>query len=427
MRLNVLLVMSCSWVPPARLAMALDHAGCSVDAVAPRGHAVSATQALQRFYPYSGFLRSIRSAILDGRPDFIIPCDDYATESLHRLYATATDNRSGVRALIERSLGAPEHYTTMRTRGQLLAEAASLGIAVPETEILPGKSALRAWLESHPLPAYMKADGTSGGVGVKLVNTPEEAESAFDALSSPPGILRTVKRALVDRDMRLLLPCLQRSRPVVSLQRVIEGSEANCAVSCWQGRVLGCISVEVVKRSEEYGPATVIRVIDNREMLAAAEKLARRFHLSGLFGLDFILEAATGKACLLEMNPRATQTCHLDAGSGRNLILPLASEISGIPQPASPAANVNSPETIALFPAEWKRDPASHYIASGYHDVPWEEPGLIRYCLKSRLEDQSWMSWRKWRARKAAVKEAEQRRAALIESRSEIKRPAGSQ
>jgi hypothetical protein len=272
----------------------------------------------------------------------------------------------------------------------------------------------------------MKADGTSGGVGVRLVNTTEEAEAAIDALSSPPGVLRTVKRALVDRDMRLLFPFLQRSRPVVSVQRVIEGSEANCAVSCWQGRVLGCLNVEVVKRAEEYGPATVIRLIDNREMLAAAEKLARRFHLSGLFGLDFILEAATGKAYLLEMNPRATQTCHLEVGSGRNLIHLLAYEISGGPPPPSPAANVSFPDTIALFPAEWKRDPASRYIASGFHDVPWEEPGLIRYCLKSRLQDRSWMSWRKWRARKAAAKEAELRRAALIERRSEIKRPAGS-
>jgi hypothetical protein len=107
MRLNVLLVMSCSWVPPARLAMTLEQAGCSVDAVAPRGHAITATQALQRFYPYNGFLGSIRSAILDARPDFIIPCDDYATESLHRLYAADIDNRSGIRALIERSLGSP--------------------------------------------------------------------------------------------------------------------------------------------------------------------------------------------------------------------------------------------------------------------------------------------------------------------------------
>lgn len=406
--------------------MALAHSGCSVDAVAPRGHAVTSTQALRRFYPYSGFLSSIRSAIIAACPDFVIPCDDYATESLHRLHAEDIDGRSGLRPLIERSLGPAESYSVIRTRGKLLSEASNLGISVPETEILPDKQALRAWLAKHPLPAYMKADGTSGGVGVRLVKTLEQGEDAFEALSSPPGVVRTLKRTLVDRDMRLLVPCLQRSRPVLSVQRVIEGSEATCAVSCWEGRVLGCISAEVIKRDDEYGPATVIRLIDNPEMLGAAEKLARRFHLSGLFGLDFILEAATGTAYLLEMNARATQTCHLEVRPGRNLIHLLSCELAGTPQQTQPAVSADSRDTVALFPAEWKRDPASRYLTSGYHDVPWEEPGLIRYSLRSRLQDRSWMSYRKWRARKAALKEAELRRANLIENSSEIKRPAGS-
>jgi hypothetical protein len=417
--------MTCSWVPPARLAMALAHSGCSVEAVAPRGHAVTTTQVLSRWYPYHGFLSSIRSALITARPDFIIPCDDYATESLHKLHAEDSDGKSGLQALIERSLGNPQHFSVIRTRGQLLSEARNLGICVPDTEILPNQHALRDWLKTHPLPAYLKADGTSGGVGVKLVESEEHAEQAFHSLCSPPGMLRTIKRTLVDRDMRLLVPCLQRSRPVISAQRVIEGSEANSAVSCLEGRVLGCISVEVVKRADEYGPATVIRFIDNREMLAAAEKLARRFHLSGLFGLDFILEAVTGRAYLLEMNARATQTCHLELGPGRDLIHPLVSELAGISEPI-PGAPVKVEDTIALFPAEWKRDPSSRFITAGYHDVPWEEPELVRYCLKSRLQDRSWMSWRKWRARKAALREAELRRAALLENRSEINRPAGS-
>src|ERR1700757_4078690 len=120
MRLNVFLVMTCSWVPPARLAIALANSGCSVDAVAPRGHAITTTQALRRLYLYNGFLGSIRSAIMASRPDFFVPCDDYATESLHRLHAEDTDGRSGLADLIERSLGKAEHYAAIRTRGRLL-------------------------------------------------------------------------------------------------------------------------------------------------------------------------------------------------------------------------------------------------------------------------------------------------------------------
>ncbi len=30
------------------------------------------------------------------------------------------------------------------------------------------------------------------------------------------------------------------------------------------------------------------------------------------------------------------------------------------------------PETVALFPNEWLRDPHSQYLTQGYHDVPWD-------------------------------------------------------
>jgi hypothetical protein len=45
---------------------------------------------------------------------------------------------------------------------------------------------------------------------------------------------------------------------------------------------------------------------------------------------------------------------------------------------------VTESDTIALFPQEWMRDPASEYLTSGYHDVPWEEPELIRACVGKR-------------------------------------------
>ena len=403
MRPNVLLVMTCSWVPPARLAMALSHADCAVDAVCPGGHAITNTRALRRWYRYNGFLGSIHSAIQTAKPDFVIPCDDYATLGLHRLYQENGSTDPTLARLIERSLGAPQHHATIRTRASLLAAARDLGISVPDTEILTGKQALTAWLGANRLPAYIKADGTSGGVGVRLVESRGQAERAFEALSSPPGALRTLKRALVDKDMRLLVPCLRRWQPVVSIQKVISGSEANCAVSCWQGRLLACISAEVIQSGDDYGPATVIRIIDNPEMLAAAEKIASRFQLSGLFGLDFMLEASTGTAYLLEMNARSTQTCHLDFGPGKNPIHALAAEFSAGTSESASTANLAGRETIALFPAEWKRDPRSPFLASAYHDVPWEEPELVRYCIKPRLQDQTWMSYKKWRARKASA------------------------
>src|SRR5208283_1453997 len=99
--------------------------------------------------------------------------------------------------------------------------------------------------------------------------------------------------------------------PVISLQHYVRGVPANRATVCWQGEVLAGLSVEAVETNTETGFATVVRVVDLPEMADSARVLARTLGLSGFIGFDFIIEAATGRAVLLEMNPRPTQTCHL--------------------------------------------------------------------------------------------------------------------
>jgi formate-dependent phosphoribosylglycinamide formyltransferase (GAR transformylase) len=376
--------------------MAFDRAGCAVEAVCPRGHLIAHVKSVIRRYQYSGFLHSIRSAIQESKPDFIIPCDDYATLSLHTLHSES-GGASGMAQLLERSLGNSDGYAPIMARSSLLTSAGAMGICVPPTEIVADKKSLVAWLSTHGFPAYLKADGTSGGVGVRMVETLEQAEAVFDKLSSPPGMLRMLKRTIIDKDMRLIVPWLRGAHPVMSVQPVIRGPEANCAVACWQGRVLACISVQVVERSEDLGPATVVRPIDNAQIFAAAEKIAKKFGLTGLYGLDFILEEETGTAYLLEINARSTQTSHLPLGPCRNPVAALVDAISGRPQDSQQPASIANHDLIALFPQEWKREPDSEYLMSAYHDVPWGEPDLVRECVKTRLQDR--LSYRKWTAR----------------------------
>ena len=95
-----------------------------------------------------------------------------------------------------------------------------------------------------------------------------------------------------------------------------------------------------------------------------------------------MLDSHTGNAYLIEINPRATQVGHLALGSGRDLPAALYAALSGNPVQAAPKVTEN--DTITLFPQEWVRDPASPYLTSGYHDVPWEEPELLRACVGKR-------------------------------------------
>src|SRR5205823_13905752 len=138
----------------------------------------------------------------------------------------------------------------------------------------------------------------------------------------------------------------------------------------------------VIKKTSDAGPATVLRLIDNTDMSVAAEKTARRLNLSGLHGLDYMLEPETGHAFLIEMNPRATQVGHLTLGAGRDLPAALYAAMSGDPIQSSPKLTEN--QTIALFPQEWIRDPQSSFLQTGYHDVPWEQPELVQACIHAR-------------------------------------------
>jgi len=103
-----------------------------------------------------------------------------------------------------------------------------------------------------------------------------------------------------------------------------------------------------------------------------------------------MLEAETGNAYLIEINPRSTQVGHLTLGPGRDIPAALYSAASG--QRVRPAPKLTEDKTIALFPQEWIRDPASVFLQSAYHDVPWDRPELIRACVRSRRKQRAWYS-----------------------------------
>jgi aspartate kinase len=134
----------------------------------------------------------------------------------------------------------------------------------------------------------------------------------------------------------------------------------------------------------------VLRLIENPEMSGAVEGVVRRLNLSGLHGFDFMLEADTENAYLIEINPRATQVGHLRLGLGRDLPAALYAAISG--EAIREAPKVTENKTITLFPQEWVRDPASAFLQSGYHDVPWDEPEFVRACVASRSKKSAWYS-----------------------------------
>jgi hypothetical protein len=105
-----------------------------------------------------------------------------------------------------------------------------------------------------------------------------------------------------------------------------------------------------------------------------------------------MIEAATGGAYLIEMNARCTPICPVPLGPGRDLVEALAARVIGRAECArAPATEL---DTLAFFPDLWQQDPGSDYLRRAYHDVPWDEPALLRALLKPEFRDRYWFTRR---------------------------------
>ena len=369
----------------ARLAIVLSEAGCDVSAICSSfGHPLLKTRVVPKTFPYSPFhpLDALTRAVEAIRPDLIVPCDDRGVRHLHELYARARQERGDsskkLAALIERSLGAPDSYPIVSARYDLLRIAQEEGCRVPNTELVENLDDLNACQARHPFPWVLKADETWGGRGVRIAYTAEQAQKDFGEVSNPFRFRRAVKRMVVNRDPFWMQPWWEGRKPAVVVQEYVHGRPGNCAVACWEGKLLAGIGVEVVSADGLTGPASIVRVLNNPDMISYAERIARRLHLSGFFGLDFMIEDRTNQAYLIEMNPRCTPLCHLRLGKGRDMIGGLWSRLSGEPIPDTQPITENN--KIAYFPQALNSK--SEFLESSYQDVPQNEPELIKEFLR---------------------------------------------
>ncbi len=150
-------------------------------------------------------------------------------------------------------------------------------------------------------------------------------------MTRPSSGYLAMREMLLEGDRFGVRSWLQRQRPTMSVQSYIDGWPANIGVACWGGEMLAATCAEAVATESATGPSTVARVIRNSEMVETARTIVQALGLSGLIGFDFMIEAATGHAYLIEMNPRVTPVCAIRLGPGRDLAEALTARIAGRP------------------------------------------------------------------------------------------------
>jgi len=380
-RPHIVVVATLHWPVTTRLCLEMAESGIEVRALVPDDHALFKMCAVtvdRLGRTRSDALRTISHTVERHAPDLLIPADERAIDLLRTLYSRALRGH-GTRpdrmaALIEASMGAPSSFVFARDKSRFMAFAHEEGLTVPRTEIIRDLAHLRTGLATARFPLVIKRDGTSGGEGVRVVADAAAAERAFLEFRSAGSRFFAVRQAIRRVDPGYLRQLF--ARPLaITMQDHVAGRPANRAVVCHRGQVLAGLSVEVLQASKSTGPATVVRVIDQPEMVHATQHIVRRLGLSGFVGFDFMLETATGQPYLIEMNQRPTQICHLASNAASDMIGALSGWL--LMSAARRATPYLEKDTIALFPQESWRDPASAFLSSAYHDVPWQAPEFI--------------------------------------------------
>ena len=226
-------------------------------------------------------------------------------------------------------------------------------------------------------PILVKSDGAWGGRGIRLAKSRASLARAAFELFMPVTWPAPVKRAIAASVPKHLILDKMIWPRAICLQKFVSGRRCNRAVVCWKGKVLSSLNFEVCMASSEYGPSRVVKLIEHSEMELFGDKIIETLGLSGFIGFDFILDDAN-RVWFLEMNPRATPTCHLSARAD-SLVGALFTQITG-KKPLADTARM-SKDLLILFPGELcDQNDCLRLLPRCCSDAPVDDISFIKAC-----------------------------------------------
>jgi hypothetical protein len=141
------------------------------------------------------------------------------------------------------------------------------------------------------------------------------------------------------------------------VQRVLTGARYNRAFVAWQGREIAGYTREGIERwPDALGAASVTRFVTHAAIAAATARLAEATGLTGFAGAAYIVDAASGQACIIEINRRIVPATHAGRFAGVDLAAAFMSAVRGVAWSGPTDTPAELQRTMALFPQEWLRD-----------------------------------------------------------------------
>src|SRR5579863_8515201 len=213
-RPKLLIVTWLHWPGAARITAELAAAGADVDVLSSDFHPVHHVTGLGRQFRYDMFspAASLARAIERSAPDLIIAADDVG---IRHLQALRVSGDAEIAALIERSFGPAGSYDIIASRARFAEVARAAGADVPDSAPVASAAGPAEWMTKFGSPAFLKADGTFGGSGVRLVRHAGDAAAVFAAMDRAPSLMDAFDQAARLRLFSKAGAWLHRRQPVL--------------------------------------------------------------------------------------------------------------------------------------------------------------------------------------------------------------------
>lgn len=388
-RPKTLIVSLESWPTIARLPKALQQSGFEVAALCYRNSFLAATRYLDQLFPlrsrrFGGVvLHQLTEIINQWNPQLIIPGDDRTVFFFQRIIQL---HQSGKRTFppkmletLNLSFGNFDWLAETTSKLRTLRRAQGLGLKTPGFAC-PG-SVEEAVSQAKELgwPVVVKKSTSWGGGGVTFCDNERQVKAIYAKYSMANRQQDRLKSGLMQMHGRTLESEWFPADPSITVNEAIQGKAAMIAVAAATGKILAyATAIKEQCHPTPKGPPSVVRLVHHAGIFQTAEKLVRHWGATGLISFDFML-TAEGEASLIECNARPICLSYMGSLSGCDLCLALHHHFAGleIPAPSNPRH-----EVVAQFPREWRRDSQSPYLREAYHDVPWDDPDLVKKLIK---------------------------------------------
>lgn len=374
----LLLAIAPNWIGAARIPRTLALAGFEValltrkDSLAEHSGYVSRLSLLPAVFTPQQWVFSFAEMVRARPPRIVIPGDDQVWILLQTVAELAPeglppDEYARLAALVRESLGDPAHYHTSTNKILFPAAAKALGVRMPASALVSNIQDAESFAMTHGYPVVLKLPYGFGGDGVAI---------CADRAALTQALPRLRQSAVAD---------LGAGSDTLLAQAYIRGSTTYYGIAAWKGKMLaGYATDKVVGHPEPKGPACVIRYRRDPQIRDFAERLVRGFGISGLAGLECLVEERTGEAYVLEINRRVAPGMDRGRLLGVDMCAALHAAVNDLPSPTRADLDEGETGIRCSFPQEWLRDPQSEWLRKYPTDVPWDEPELIVAMLAMR-------------------------------------------